>query len=196
MARPTIRQERREQILDAFETCVARYGVEGATLTKTADMAGLARPLVRHNIGNRDELLAALVDRYLQNSHDKMAALFEALPTENAAEVMIEWLFDPQYSDAKLVQVASALITASNDNTDLAKKMRRWVDEFVSNLNDQFANEFPNADPAQVAAVAAGISGIYFNVEALYPLGDVTALISSSKQAAFILLSSLETSDG
>ena len=196
MARPTLKNERREQILDAFETCVARYGVEGATLAKTADEAGLARPLVRHNVGNRDELLAALVDRYLKNSQAKMAETFAALPVENASDVLIDWLFDPLYTDAKLVQVASALISASNDNPELATKMRRWVDEFVSSLNDQLAMDFPAADPAQVAAVAAGVSGIYFNVEALYPLGDITALAASSKRAALTLLKSLETHDG
>ena len=196
MARPTLKLERRTQILDAFEACVARYGVEGATLAKTADEAGLARPLVRHNIGNRDDLLKALIDRYLKNSRDKMTALFEALPDDGAVDMLIEWLFDPQYSDAKLVQVASALIMASNDNPDLAGKMRRWLDEFISSLNDQLAKEFPHADPAKVAAVAAGVTGIYFNVEALYPLGDVQALFASSKQAAFILIRSLETGNG
>ena len=192
MPRPTLKQERRTQILDAFETCVARYGVEGATLAKTADEAGLARPLVRHNVGNRDDLLKALIDRYLETSQDKMAALIEALPDEGAVKTMIEWLFDPDYSDAKLVQIASALITASNDNPELAVKMRHWLDEFVSRLNDQLAKEFPNADPAQVAAVATGVTGIYFNVESLYPLGNIQAVLASSKEAASILIRSLE----
>lgn len=195
MARPTLKLERRTQILDAFETCVARHGVEGATLARTADEAGLARPLVRHNIGNRDELLNALIDRYLKNSRDKMTALFEALPDDGAVDMLIEWLFDPQYSDAKLVRVASALITASNDNPDLAEKMRHWLDEFVSSLNDQLAKEFPHADPVKAAAVAAGVTGIYFNVESLYPLGDIQAVLASSKEAASILIRSLEAGD-
>ena len=55
MARPSVKEERREQILTAYEQCVARYGVEGATLDKVAEEAGLARPLIRHNIGNREE---------------------------------------------------------------------------------------------------------------------------------------------
>ncbi|MEO1142890.1 MAG: TetR/AcrR family transcriptional regulator, partial [Pseudomonadota bacterium] len=63
MARPDIKESRREQIIDAFEFCVARYGVEGATLAKTAEQAGLARPLVRHNVGNRDDLVDALTKR-------------------------------------------------------------------------------------------------------------------------------------
>ena len=192
MARPTVKQQRREQILDAFEVCVGRYGVEGATLSRTADEANLARPLVRHNVGNREDLLKALTDRYLQSSRAKMASLFEALPDDNAADTLIDRLFDPKQSDTKLVQVASALIKASSGNPYLAKQMRRWLDGFISMLNDLLAKEFQNADPVDVAAVAAGVTGIYFNVEALYPLGDVRALLASSKRAASILIRSLE----
>ena len=195
MARPTLKQERREQILVAFETCVARYGVEGATLAKIADEAGLARPLVRHNVGNRDDLLEALVARHLRDSRLKTEAMIHALPSERAAETLIDWLFDPQYSDAKLVQVAGALIAASGDDPSLATHMRRWLDEFVARLNDQFAKEFPNADPTDVAAVAAGVTGVYFNVEALYPLGDVKGLLAASKRAALILVRSLGAAD-
>ena len=43
MARPSVKDERTEAILAAFERCVARHGVEGATLQRTADEAGLAR---------------------------------------------------------------------------------------------------------------------------------------------------------
>jgi AcrR family transcriptional regulator len=153
MARPTLKLERHTQILDAFEACVPRHGMEGVTLAKTTDEAGLARPLVCHNIGNRDDLLKALVDRYLQNSRDKMTTLLDALPVAGAEDIMI------------------------------------------ARLNHQLAKEFAHADPAQVAAVATCLKGIYFNIEALYPLGDVQALLASSKQAAFTLIKSLETGD-
>ena len=86
MSRPEIKNVRREQILDAFETCVAKYGVEGATLAKTAEQAGLARPLVRHNVGNRDELVDALVERFLQKSRKYMEEFVQTLPETNTSE--------------------------------------------------------------------------------------------------------------
>lgn len=192
MARPDIKNKRREQILDAFETCVARYGVEGATLNKIAETAGLARPLVRHNVGNRDDLLNALVERFLHKSRDDMAALTAELPCENRSETLVDTLFDPQYSDTHMVQVSGALIAASAENPSLAIEMQVWLDDFIAKLDEVLSRDFSNADPAKVAAVVAGITGIYFNVEALYPLGNVEALITSSKQAALILLASLE----
>ncbi len=194
LARPDIKDERREQILDAFEICVARYGVEGATLAKTAEVAGLARPLVRHNVGNRDALLAALVARYLERSYASLNALIAALPERNRVRTAIDWLIDPDSADAQLVHVASALIAASSNDPVLAAKMRDWLDGFVAQISQLVADDFPDADRATVSAVAAGITGIYFNIEALTPLGDVSALAVSSKRAAIMLVETIETS--
>ncbi|MEM9471918.1 MAG: TetR/AcrR family transcriptional regulator [Pseudomonadota bacterium] len=193
MARPNIQQERRNQILDAFESCVARYGVEGATLARTAKMAGLARPLVRHNVGNRDKLLEALVDRFLEKSRSSMAAMVCALPAENRSRIAIDWLFDPTYSDPQLARVSYSLIAASTENPFLAAKMQVWLSDFISSFDEVLAEDFPDTDPAKIAAASAGITGIYFNVEALYPLRGTDALVAASKHAAILLLESLET---
>jgi len=68
MGRPSLKKERFEEILDAYEQCVARYGLAGATLEQVARQAGLARPLIRHHIGNRDDLVEALINRFINNS--------------------------------------------------------------------------------------------------------------------------------
>ncbi len=193
MARPEIKDTRRAQILDAFEVCVAKYGVEGATLAKTAEQAGLARPLVRHNVGNREELIDALVERFLARSQEKMQAFVDALPSHNKARHAVEWLFDPQYADTQLVQVAYALITFSADNAEMAEKMQAWVTDFAERLTRLIVDDHPQADPARITAVANGIMGIYFNVESLSVFGDTPALSKSSKQAALILLDALGT---
>lgn len=193
MARPDIKDARREQILDAFEACVARYGVEGATLARTAEAAGLARPLIRHNIGNREKLVEALVERYVVASREAMDALVDDLPADDRAGALVDRLFDPSGADARLVQIANALIAASAEDADLAKEMQAWLDELIARIRAVFAAERPNAAPETVDAVAAGVTGIYFNVEALYPLGDVRALAVASKNAAHLLLDALET---
>ena len=72
MPRPSLKLQRSEEILDAFERCVARYGIEGTTLEKTAEEAGLQRSLLRHNVGNRDDLLNSLVNRFISESRDSL----------------------------------------------------------------------------------------------------------------------------
>ncbi|MEM9630636.1 MAG: TetR/AcrR family transcriptional regulator [Pseudomonadota bacterium] len=191
MARPDIKDDRREQILDAFETCVARYGLEGATLAKVAEVAGLARPLIRHNVGNREDLLAALIERFLSQSRASMASLLSYLPSEKRLAALIDLLFDPRYANPRLVQVFNALSAGAPDDSELARRLREWLEDFVGQIENEIAREHPEASNDQIKALAAGITGIYFNVEALYPIGVSTQFIEASKNAALLLVMAL-----
>lgn len=193
MARPDVRDKRRDQILDAFEEIVARNGIEGATLARTAEVAGLARPLIRHNIGNREDLVAALVERFLEKSRDVMDGMLNELPPEKAIHVLVDWLFDKSYSDPQLVRISSALITASADDPRLARKMRSWLREFIDRITFTLSASYPDAGKDRVDAVATGLTGIYFNIESLYPLGDIQSVSRASRNAALLLATSLET---
>ena len=80
LARPSKKIERTEEILEAYERCVVRFGVEGATLQRVADECGLARPLLHHYVGNREDLLEALVGRFTARSEADDAEYRQHLP--------------------------------------------------------------------------------------------------------------------
>ena len=83
MARPDLSAERSEQILDAFSRCVARSGLDAVSLEEVAGEAGVRRSIIRHYIGNRDDLVAAFLDRlevHLQRQNDDMRTWFIANP--------------------------------------------------------------------------------------------------------------------
>lgn len=64
-----VAEERIEQILDAAVICIAKLGLDGATLDQIAAQAGIARGHLRHFVGNQDELVGRvgehLLDRYV-----------------------------------------------------------------------------------------------------------------------------------
>ncbi len=192
MGRPSVTEQRAEQILDAFEICVARYGVEGSTLEKIAEQAGLARALLRHHVGNRDDLLDALVNRFLERSDQQTELLVAALPSKHRARTLIEFLFDPAYDNSTMIMVASALIIAANDRPQLAERLRHWVTAFITMVTNELALEYPDSKADAIEAVASGVVGIYFNVDALMPLGKLPVLRNASRQAALRLLTTLE----
>ena len=192
MGRPNIKAERREQILDAYEDCVARFGVEGATLERIASTADLARPLIRHNVGNREALLSALVDRFLTRSDESVNEMIASLPEENRALALLDTLFDPAYSDANFVLVSEALIAASQHDPELARRMRAWTVDFVKTVERVLIDDYPDTEPARLEAVAVGVTGIYFNADSLTPLGPMTQLRKAAYRAALLLLESLK----
>ncbi len=161
-----------------------RYGVEGTTLDQVAKQAGLARPLIRHNVGNRDDLLAATMERFVKRSEEATRAFIDALPAEGTLETMIEWLFDPSEPDSRTVLLSSALIAAGANDPGLAGTMRQWTRDFVQSLAEVVRKARPGADEGAVEAVAAGIASAYFTAESVTPIGPMSDLRGACRQAA------------
>ena len=192
MARPSLKHQRKQEILDAFERCVARYGVEGATLENIAKQAGLQRSLIRHNVGNREDLLNALVDRFLEKSNYDIEQLVSVTLESNKPNTLIDYLFNEAYSDTQAILVAEALIMAAPHYPNIAPRLRAWTEDFSKAIAKVLKHYFKQAKPKDCKDVAAGIIGIYFNVESFSPLGAIKTFRQSSKNAAMRLMNTLE----
>ena len=192
MARPSRKQERRGEILDAYGRCIALYGVDGATLERIAEEAGLARALIRHNVGNKQALLDAFLDRFIHEANTESEALFDALPEKNRLPVLIDWLFDPEYSNLDSARVTNALMIAANDRPQLATRLREWTDKFVDQIRDQLLQVDSQCDAETLDAIALGIAATYLNFESYEPLGRTSEFTRSSKKAAMLLISALD----
>ena len=166
--------------------------MEGATLEKIAEQAGLARALIRHNVGNKDDLLEAFLDRFLGRATEATKSLIESLPRDDRVTTMIEWLFDPQFADVQEISVTNALVTAAIERPKLAKRLRSWTSGFIASIGMELKDAYPDADDETIDAVATGISGIYFSVDTMMPLGGMSRLRRSSETAARLLVSALE----
>ena len=193
MSRPSLKDERRAEILDAYGRCIARYGVEGATLEKTAEEAGLARALIRHNVGNKDELLDAFLDRFLSDSAGASDGIFASLPADDRVQTLVKWLFDPRYSNVHEVNVTNALLIAATDRPELARRLRRWTFNFIAAVRAELQAAFPDAPDEKTEAVATGVAAIYFNFDSMTSLGRLSKLRRSSEAAAHSLISTLNS---
>lgn len=191
MGRPSVQAQRREEILDAFEICVAQFGVEGATLERIAEQAGLARPLIRHHLGNREKLVDALADRFFEKWSIRVSKLIDGLPDDRRSEVLLDRLFSSEDLDWQSVLVAEALISCSSSRPQLAKQMSEWLQDYIATISNQLKLAFPSAAAESIRIVSTGVIGIYFNLDSLEPLGAVKNLRKNSKSAAELLVNSL-----
>ena len=194
MARPSLKNQRREEILNAFARCVSRYGLEGATLEKIAGEAGIARPAVRHFVGNRDELVEALVEHVRRDYSAKLDALFAWLPDGGRVRAIVDLLFDPaHFSTSDDTALAQALTMASRQYPSAGLMCSKWVASFDDRLAAELRQEFPDAGEDAVRAVSFGIISIYFNMDALSALDLPATMISAAKAGALRLVDSLRT---
>ncbi len=194
MARPSLKDQRAEEILTAFARCVARFGLEGATLEKIADEAGVARPAVRHFVGNRDDLIQALIEHVERDYAQKLDALFAWLPAEGRVQAILDLLFDPAYfSTSDDVALAQALTAASRQYPAAGKMLSRWIIAFDDRVFSELKRGFPMETDEPLRAVSFGIISLYFNVDALSPLNVPQTMTASAKAAALRLVESLDS---
>ncbi|MEM7069898.1 MAG: TetR/AcrR family transcriptional regulator [Pseudomonadota bacterium] len=108
MPRPKLDHEREPQILKALETCVIRQGLAKTSLKDVAEEAGLPRPLVRHFVGNRDEMISKLFDGMIDRAAQQLESVIDSdqtLSLTNCMDLLFEGLFADETSNALVIEL-------------------------------------------------------------------------------------------
>lgn len=191
MGRPSKKTERTEQILQALQRCVARYGLEGSTLERIAEEAGLQRSLLRHFAGNRNELVQQLAGRVIGQSDQQWAEFINYLPEKNVTTALLDGLFTEDNSDAEFILVIESLIFAAGQDEPLRKQMQAWMYRFTNDMKSILLRDNQSAEDEHLDAIAFGLVSIYFNLDSLAPLNMSEQYRPSARRAAELLINSL-----
>ena len=196
MGRPSVKRQRTEEILDAFALCIARYGLEGSTLERIATEAGVQRAILRHHIGNRDELIAALGEHIEREFPGATEAYFARLPESNRLEHLVNILFDPSMrSKSQELAVAMALTSISDRFPGVAAGLRSWLLKLDHLVAMELSRRYPQATPTVIAAVSFGLLSIYFQADTLASLQRRDRFSRTTKQTAWRLIHTLDSDE-
>ena len=192
MGRPNLTEARTAEILDAFERCVARFGLEGSSLEQVAEEAGVKRSILRHYIGNRDDMVVALAERvvgkYRQAFKDFVAGTTERSRTRQ----LLGYFFpDEPIESTEDILVVEALIAAGEQYPAVRKLMFGYVDGLVGDLSQQLKLAFPKASAPKCWNVAYGVISICFNQESLSPMRLPPKYLKAARRCSETLVQSL-----
>ncbi len=192
MGRPDLTEERTVEILDAFARCVARQGLAATSMQEIADEAGMKRPILRHYVGNRADLVTALAEHVARQCCEALDALVASLPASNALETALKHLFPstPAGSPGEILVIESLIAAAAEDETVRAP-MTAYVDHAMAAFDRLLASECPRAPRASRQAAAYGILSVWFNYSSLTPLRPPPAHRRHALRAARALVDSL-----
>ncbi len=191
MARPDLSLERSEQILHAFSRCVARRGIDATSLEDVAGEAGVKRAIIRHYIGNRDDLVEAFLDRLetrLRRDNDEMRAWFAANPGVGNLPAYLLWDGDDSEDD---LPVLESVFAAARRDPAIAKRLTGWLEDFADAVGDVLRASFPDAEENEVRDVAYGVVAIYNNHRSMATLGAPSRYRAMALEAAGALIASL-----
>ena len=171
MPRPDLTTERTAQILDAFERCVARHGLEGTSLEQVADEAGVKRSIIRHYVGNREDLVLAMARRFADRYQDQLNEMRSYAQSSPRVERLLECLFPSTSTDHfSDVVLAEALIAASERDDEIRTIMAKTITDTVNAVRDILTLECPDSPAKAAWTVASGVVGISFNHQSLATL--------------------------
>lgn len=178
MGRKSRTEVRREEILAAFERCIGRDGID-VPLERIADEAGVQRSLIRHYLGNRDELVDQVIARIAEAYPRRAAELLERA-LERGPEGLLDVLF-PLAESADDWDVAAfneweAVIsavagTAQGRYPQAKQRVARMMEEIVERTAAGLQRRFPAAGAAACSEAAYGIFCLVQAHEGMLQLG-------------------------
>ena len=155
--RPARGDERRLQILEAFERCLARRGLEATTLDDVAREAGVKRAMIRHYVGNRNTLVREATEHLAAQYRARAARALEGEALD--VDALLDFFFLGDFASGMPEQdrVVDSLLAAAASDTEARAPLRAMYESFDALLRDRLSRCLPGADPARLASVSWAI---------------------------------------
>ena len=154
MGRPSLADIRRPQLLEAYASTLVRYGVEGTTLDRVAKQAGVTRGLVRHYLGNREEVIRALGDWAREGYLAFMDNVADRYPDDPLAALLA---LAGEDQPKELYAVLDALFAEAGRDASIASVLREVYDAFFRWMVAMLSRGLPDSDPGARRQVALAL---------------------------------------
>lgn len=167
MARPTKAGERKEEILAAFESCLLTKSFDQTTLQDVANAAGIPRSLVRHFIGNRDEMMNALIDRLLARAQQQVDDLQPFGSVDRVMTLLMETVFDDPTTNTVIMELWHVALR----DAELRTALSNVYGDFIEKVAEMIAtsDESPLARERAFAGVSLAFGAAFFRYLGLTP---------------------------
>ena len=192
MGRKSLAKERRTEIINAFERCVAKYGLQRTTLENIADEAGLNRGLIHHYVGNRDDVIQVMLDRFLTNYRQSFESYASLHPNRTPQEILVDYFFDAWLDlgpedDA----IISELMAESERNSDYRMMLLELYRTFHEQVAEELMRAYPEASFEECKEVSYSFISLAYGSATMYWLGFRRQSQVSVRKLALELISSL-----
>jgi AcrR family transcriptional regulator len=192
MGRKSARAERTEQILDAFERCIVKYGLQDTTLQSIADEAGVKRSILRHHIGNRDELVNALFERMEAKYDSRRAAFLNEHRGTQRLESLIEYLVEGWLEFGRDDDtIFEELLAASARDEKLRETLRASYESLEASIADELVRNYRHVPADLCRTVAHAIMCLAFGHSTMLWLGFDRSRYPELQQVIGALLQTL-----
>ena len=192
MGRPSLADERRPQILRAFEACVLKYGIEGSSLERIAEEADLPRSLIRHYCGNREDLTRALIDGIIDRTVSFYRDIIGRAGAAGGTRALVDYLMGVEFADRRDDALIDALMAVSHRDARVREQLREKYGMFERSVRRELRGAFPVADATDVRASAYALMCLAVGSASMHDLEMPARGSRDARRVATILVERLD----
>lgn len=172
MARPSLKLERQRIILQAFTECIAIKGLNATTLDDIASRSQMRRSLLRHNVGNREELINQVAEYVSTEFETIWREQREQYANDKSDKWLLKTLFnsDPDEQYQALIPAFFSLLASAHRYPEVTQRLKRCFNVYVDDITQELIRRHPNSTENDCQQVSLGIVGIFFNWDSFLSL--------------------------
>lgn len=187
VGRPSLKDQRQHEIIEAFIELVAVHGLEHVSLDDVAAAAGVQRAALRHFVGNRDQLITAAIT--------EITRFFLAdLEIRLSLTEVIAMLFDPgrMKSFGVIDHAWSELMPEAMRSPDTRAAIKESYDQLIALISHALRQRHPTATRSQITDTAYAIACMAEHNYVFQRLGYAQSRCKGLKDAALALADRLD----
>ncbi len=186
MGRKNLKEQRSSEIIAALERCIEKRGLEGTTLEQVAEEAGTSRRIIRHYLGNREELILTAINQIEKKHMDSAMEVMGDFQAEARLESALHYLFSEKFNNLPLNNLLAGLLASAVRGDEMIRgAMKRIYDKFQSTIEDELKRAFPGTERKDCRRVAFTIMTLAFGSGWMMQIGFSKQLIENNKATAF-----------
>lgn len=191
MGRKDLTDERSAEILDAFGRSMIKHGLD-VSLEQVAQEAGMTRSIIRHYIGNREEVVNALVERVTRSFVDEMRTAADTIPEDRLISESLDYLFDDYTPDDYEKLLIDVLMTAQDRYPQAKQMLLAMLEDFVDILAGIIQRAYPHATKTACQDVAYSIIAMALSNDSFIWLGMDKQRSLGARRLAEALIQTLD----
>ena len=191
MGRPSLANERIAQILDAFETCIRKYGLKESSIPKIAEEAGIRHSMIRHYIGNRESLISAMVSRFTEHYIKILEDSISSRSEGSGLESSVDYFFSEIGGKGAENLIFSELIAASGRDLFIRDQLKGLYKRICEMITLAFLREFPEAEVFLVRSMSYSLLSMWLGHSILFHLDFGEEGIQMASSAAKKIISDM-----
>jgi TetR/AcrR family transcriptional repressor of bet genes len=163
MARMSIEQIRRRELIDAAYAMLQQHGLAGTTLARVAESAGVSKGIVLHYFANKDALIAGVMRFANAVLRDEVIALMRAATTpRQRLQAIVDGNFSPTSFRPEIAHAWLALCAEVPRNREFARIQRVIHARMHSNLLSALVSLVQRDEAPRIAlGISAMVDGLW-----------------------------------